>query len=269
MHRVDHIRTRCDLESLVLEARLIRRHRPPYNRIGRGRTPTAWVRLTNELFPRLTIARTPSNAPAIGPLTTTAAEAVREALESAAPIRRCNERITKTTRFQACALAEMGRCSAPCEARIAPDDYARAAEPVRDAVEGRAAAALQRLDEHMQRLATAHRFEEAAGTRQRLGALVTALLRQRSVKALTDAGDITVDASGVRLDIASGGTLAMIDGAPLAVPPDGHPDEPRLIAAWLGRHRSVLRAASGVYAMPVDSGRALAGWRTRLSAASR
>jgi excinuclease UvrABC nuclease subunit len=226
------------------------------------------VRLTNEAFPRLTIGRVPSRAPAIGPLTTSMAETVREALESAAPVRRCTERMGVQTRFQSCALAQIGRCAAPCEGRVGRQEYASLAAPVAAAIDGAPGAALDALALQMERLASARRYEEAAGTRHRLGALVSALLRQRAADALVAAGDLQIEASGVRLDVASG-VLASVDGAPLAAPPDDHPDEPRLIAAWLGRHRPIVRAAAGVYAFPVAGGRALSSWSRRLRDATR
>ena len=263
------IETRSELESLVLEARLIRRHAPAYNRAGRGRAPSAWIKLTRERFPRLSIARTaPASGAAIGPVPPRHADAIREALESASPIRRCTERIGAQTRFPACALAEMGRCVAPCEGRIDEASYRTVAAPVASALAGAPSDALGALERQMTRLAGERRYEEAATIRQRLGALVGALNRQRTTEALALAGAITVEVGRVRLDIEDG-RLVRVDGASLAEPPDGHPDEPRLVAAWLARHRPRVRNVSGSYAMPVASGRELAAWRVRLAAAAR
>lgn len=263
MASIDHIVTRCDLESLVIEARLIRAHRPPHNRAGRNRAPSSWVRLTREAFPRLSVGRTPGG---IGPLTSRAAEALREALESAAPVRRCSERITARTRFDACALAEMGRCAAPCEGRIDPAGYASLTAPVSAAVAGSPLPALSSLEAQMERLASARRFEEAASMRRRIGSLVEALTRQRAAAALHEAGMLRVVVGEVTMTI-SDGALVLIDGAPLHIPPDGHPDEVRLVASWLGRHRPPVAEADGAFAVPIEAGRALADWQVRLRTA--
>jgi len=263
------IETRCELESLVLEARLIRRHSPAYNRAGRGRTPAAWIKLTRERFPRLSIARTaPTSGPAIGPVPPRHADTIREALEAASPIRRCTERIGAHTRFAACALAEMGRCVAPCEGRVDEAGYREIAAPVAAALAGSPSDALDALERQMTRLAGERRYEEAATIRGRLGALVGALNRQRMTEALVGAGAIAVETAGARLDIEDG-RLMRVNGVSLPEPPDEHPDEPRLVAGWLARHRPRVRDVSGAYAMPVASGHELATWRVRLSAATR
>ncbi|MCA1833987.1 MAG: DEDD exonuclease domain-containing protein [Actinomycetota bacterium] len=265
MADVKHIVTRCDLESLVLESRLIRAHRPPHNRVGRGRAPTAWVRFTKETFPRLSIGRTPGG---IGPLTSAVAETLREALESVAPVRRCSERISVRTRFAACALAEIGRCAAPCEGRIDPATYQATISPIGSVFDGDPSLALDALERQMARLSEVQRYEEAAGVRHRIGSLVSAIARQRTAAALIEGGDVIFDYKGARLTVSSG-RLVSVNGEALPVPADDHPDEPRLIASWLARHRPVIRAAGGTYAMPVNAGRTLAVWQRRLKEATR
>jgi hypothetical protein len=88
------------------------------------------------------------------------------------------------------------------------------------------------------------------------------------MEALLGAGAVTVETGGARLDIRDG-RLVLVDGRPVAAPSDDHPDEPRLIAAWLARNRPVVREVSGAYAMPVVSGRELDTWQRRLAAATR
>jgi DNA polymerase-3 subunit epsilon len=264
---VEHIVARCDLEASVLEARLIRREHPPYNRAGRGRFRPAFLRLTAERFPRISLARTPS-AGALGPLSRANAETVREAIEEALPIRRCSDRIGARTRFSACVLAELGRCPAPCEGRVAPDDYARAIGPASTALEGDPTAILDALERRLDRLAAAERYEEAASTRDRISALVTAASRARSADALRRAGRIAVEDGGVRLDISSG-ELAEVAGEPLAVPPDGHDDEPRLVSSWLARagRRVRLLETSEPWVFAASGGKAIAAWTSRLARA--
>lgn len=261
---VDHLLARSDLEASVIEARLIRRHRPPYNRAGRGRARPAFLRLTTERFPRLVLAR--AWAPgALGPVTREAADAVREALEEVLPIRRCTDRIGPRTRFPACVLAELGRCPAPCEGRIGPEAYAAAVAPAARALEGDPTVVLDALERRLEKLAAGQRFEEAASTRDRIHALVQASGRTRAAEALRAAGRVTIEVEGVRVDVVDG-ALDRVDGAPLPVPGDGHPDETRLIAAWLARagRRARLIQATGEYALPASGGRAIAAWRARL-----
>jgi DNA polymerase III subunit epsilon len=268
LREVGHLQTRLDVESAVLEARLIRRHRPPYNRAGRGVAGKAWIRLTAERFPRVTIARSPSPG-ALGPLTSSRAAAVREALEESAPIRRCNDRIGARTRFAPCLLEEIGRCPAPCDGRISPEEYGAGIEPVNEALAGDPSAALAVLDERMARLAADTRYEEAANTRDRASVLATVIERNRTAGALASAGRLVVDAGGTEVVIEDG-RLVSVTGRPLPVPADGHADEARILERWLRKDPSArLVECDGDYAMPAAGGRSIASWLRRLERARR
>ena len=60
----------------------------------------------------------------LGPFTSTrAAEDARTALYETVPLRQCTEKMTLRTRHSACALAELGKCGAPCEGRQSPEEY--------------------------------------------------------------------------------------------------------------------------------------------------
>lgn len=268
LESVEHFTTRCDIESSVLEARLIRKHRPPYNRAQRGRLGTAWVRLTSERFPRLTVARTPS-ADAIGPLTSSAAHAVREALEEAAPVRRCNDRIGAMTRFDPCALAQIGRCFAPCDQRVTPQTYAASLDPIARALDGDPSSALSAIHERIGRLSEETRYEEAAASRDRAFALASALSRNHAARALAGAGRLVVDAGGIVVEIIDG-ALVSVDGRSLPVPADHHPDEARMLWRWLCKDRTLrLHSASGALALPAPGGRSIADWLSKAAAARR
>jgi DNA polymerase-3 subunit epsilon len=266
---VEHIVARCDLEASVLEARLIRAHRPAYNRAQRGRAAPAFLRLTTERYPRLTIARSPGEG-TLGPMARAAADAVREAIEEATSLRRCSDRIGARTRFAACVLAELGRCAAPCEGRVEPADYADTVRPATRALAGDPTSVIEALEARLQRLVAQERYEEAASTRDRIGAVVAATGRARAADALRRAGVLAFETDGVRVEIA-GGFLSRVDAVELVVPPDDHPDEPRLIATWLARAARHIRLldVAGTYALPAAGGRAIATWASRVERARR
>lgn len=264
MEAVEYYETSLEIEAAVLEARLIRRHRPPYNRAGRGGTGKAWVRLTAERFPRIAVARTPGDG-SIGPMSNAAATALREALEESAPVRRCNERIGAKTRFDPCALAQIGRCLAPCDGSIDPDAYAATLTPIRAALAGDPQVALLAIDERLDRLSREQRFEEAAGVRDRALSLIHALSRRRAIDALHDAGRVVIDVDGTAV-VIDGGMLESAGGRGLPVAADDHPDETRLLWSWLAKRRGArLLSSGGPLAMPVAGGAAIAGWQARLN----
>ncbi len=113
-----------EAEALVLEARLIARHEPPYNRHGKRWRSYAYLRIDPaEAWPRVKTARAPADDGSVylGPFPNQArARLAKEAIEEVFPIRRCTRTMGIRTRFAPCALADMGRCLAPCDGRTDP-----------------------------------------------------------------------------------------------------------------------------------------------------
>ena len=115
------------LEAQVRELRLIAEHQPRYNRRSRRPDKVWWLKLTDEAFPRLSIVRSigPDDLAWAGPFgTRRTAEDAAAALHDAVPLRQCLTRLSPTRPTSACALADMGRCAAPCTGAIGVDEYA-------------------------------------------------------------------------------------------------------------------------------------------------
>lgn len=222
---VEHTVTPTAVEAEVLESRLIRTHRPRFNARGKAVRAPAWVTLTSGPWPRLSITRRPPAAgrTALGPLPSSrVARQVVDALQDAFPIRRCTTPMKADTRFAPCALAEIGRCLAPCAAALPPliaphpptgsagpsddagssplphadpsrptrQDYDLAVDAVAAALQGDTGVALRVLGARMADRAAAGRFEEAGEARDRLAALVTWTTRVGRDRALRAAGAV-------------------------------------------------------------------------------
>lgn len=179
------------LEAAVRELRLIHAHRPRFNRRSKSPERGVWLRLTDDAFPRLSVARTKpaGDVPCLGPLPSRrAAERIAEAVHDALPLRRCTERMGAATRFAPCALAEMRRCLAPCDGRVDREAYAVVTGEAARILSGDASPAAARLAGRMRDLAGDGRYEEAGDVRDRLDALIAALRRARRVRALAGLG---------------------------------------------------------------------------------
>ena len=269
---VEAIPCSTELEALVVEARLIRRHHPRYNRRGKSWRRYAYVKLDlGEAWPRLKVVRRVGGEGAyLGPFASAArARLAKEALEEVVAIRRCTRAMGKRTRFAPCALADLGRCVAPCDGRVSPERYEELVRFLRDALSS-PGGLLAALEARMGRLADAERFEEAASVRDRLGALVGALLRARSERWLVEAGDLAVEADGRRIMFRAGALRRRGDepGYPLPVPLEAA-DEVRVISSWLSTAGArVVRADRGP-SEPIDGGAMLHSLHRRLQAATR
>ena len=128
------------LEAEVRELRLIAAHAPPYNRRSKYPERVVWLKLTAEAYPRLSVVRALADdgAAYLGPFSSRrTAELAAAGVYDAVPLRQCTHKLSTRTSTPACALAELGRCPAPCEHRITPEEYAaRAAAPFRTATYG-------------------------------------------------------------------------------------------------------------------------------------
>jgi DNA polymerase III subunit epsilon len=205
---IDHQRTTSALEAAVREVRLIGALDPRYNRQLRRRRAPAYLKLTDEAFPRLSIGRSPTGratGEVLGPLPSArVARAIADAIESAVPLRRCSSDPRRAARTGPCAPAQLGVAACPCASDLDPAAYrASAVAPVLDALAGDPTALLAPLRVRLVALAAAQRFEEAAELRDRAAALSRALRRQRQLDALRRAGTMTLrlpDGAGVELE---------------------------------------------------------------------
>jgi DNA polymerase-3 subunit epsilon len=187
--RVEAIECAHSLEAEVRELRLIAAHKPPYNRRSKFPERVHWLKLTTEAYPRLSVVRQlPGDGAAyLGPFgSARAAELAAAAVHDALPLRQCTHRLSIKTTTPACALAELGRCPAPCEHRISVADYAAdAAAPFHAATSDDPGPLVDRLLDRIAAFAQTQRYEEAATVRSRLGALLRATIRMQRLRSLT------------------------------------------------------------------------------------
>ncbi len=181
------------LEAEVRELRLIAQHKPRYNRRSRHPERALWVKLTVEPFPRLSIVRTVADDGSryAGPFgSRSAAQAAVAAVHEVLPLRQCLERLSPTRPRSACALAEMGRCGAPCTGAQSVDDYARVVDRAVELLAGDTRELLTALRARLAELAAAERFEDAQVVRDRLVALVRGTSRSQRLDPLARIGEL-------------------------------------------------------------------------------
>ena len=196
---VRHLCLPDPLSAEVIEARLIARLRPRYNRAGTRADRYCYVRLdTDSAWPRLAIVKDPGRTGLhLGPLPSrTMATLVVEAFQTALPLRRCSVRIGRHHQppldATPCAPAQMGVAACPCAGVVDATRYDDAVAAAADAFDGRPASVVEHLTDRMTALAAEQRFEEAAMARDRLSALEGAVRRTRQMTELLAAGTFEV-----------------------------------------------------------------------------
>ena len=191
-----------EFEALVREHRLLVEHKPPFNRVGVRPERNVWLRLTDEAFPRLSIVRernTDRGLLHLGPFRRRAdAELAMECIASQVPIRTCKEALSVRVPKSACALADIGRCPAPCDHRIDRAAYAAIAEQVVALAHGTAHELAAGLDQRQRALAAQERFEEAAVVRDRLLAFIEGNARRQRFESLLRVPELVAARRGER-----------------------------------------------------------------------
>ena len=254
-----------EAEALVLEARLIARHEPPYNAHGKRWRRYAYLKLdATEAWPRLKVVRTASAGDGcsyLGPFgSSSRARQAKDAIEDVFRLRRCTRSMSVRTRFAPCALADMGRCLAPCDGRTTPERYGELVGTVISAL-AQPGDLLAKLEARMDGLAADERFEEAALARDRLRSIAESLWRLRIDRWLTAGRLVLRGPRGERLELIEGGLAR--DGEPAPEPIGSPPereraDELAAIRSWITRHPTRVERCEVPPSEPVDGGAALA-----------
>jgi DNA polymerase-3 subunit epsilon len=267
-HDVEGVACGSELEALVVEARLIRAHEPKYNRRGKTWRRYAYLRIDPaEAYPRLKVVREPKGAGAyLGPFASGAqARLAKEALEDVFPIRRCAAAMRAATRFAPCALADIGRCAAPCDGRTDPERYGELVRGLLSSL-STPAGLLGALEDRMDRLAARERFEEAALARDRIRALAEALRRERTHRWLLGSGELTLrDPIGTPLRLVDGSLVRGDHAVPIGHPPPRErADELAAVRSWLAASAVAVERAERPPSEPVDGGARLHAILNRL-----
>ena len=200
---LETIITKSELEALILESNLIKRHRPRFNVVLRDDKQYPYLRLPiQDAFPRLSIVRRvqPDKALYFGPYVPTGA--MRETLKvirKVFPLATCNIEIDGSA-DRACLEFEIKRCMAPCTGNQSREAYQHIVQQVRWFLEGRDQELLASLRDEMNRFAACEEFEEAARLRDRILKIERTLETQR----VAQVGPVDQDVVG----LARAGTAA-------------------------------------------------------------
>ena len=179
------IMTGSEVEALILECNLIKKHRPHYNISLKDDKSYPYVKVTvQEAFPRVFITRRlmKDGARYFGPYTN--ATAVKDSLKLLRrlfPLRTC-----KHLQDRPCLEYHIKRCLAPCVGKVSAEDYQVMIRAVLLFLEGRTEEVEKELNFRMEAAAENYNFELAARLRDQLLAVQKVAEKQNII---TGAGD--------------------------------------------------------------------------------
>jgi len=177
-----------EIEALVLENNLIKEFKPRYNVNLKDDKSFPYIKVTNEVFPRIfptrRIIKDGSNY--FGPYTEVRnMKSSLRMINQIFKIRSCNLNITNESiekkKFKVCLDFHIGKCDGPCEGLISSKDYSEMVSEVVKLLRGKTDDLIQELDMKMQNLVENLEFEKAAEIRDKLEQLKAISAKQKVV----------------------------------------------------------------------------------------
>lgn len=191
---LDTIVVGSEAEALLLEANLIKQHRPRFNIQLRDDKRFPYIKVTvQEGFPRVYVTRQVDNDGAryFGPYTEVGL--MRQALEvvkRAYTVRSCRYDLPDEAPDRPCLDYHIGRCKAPCVGLQGQANYQAMIDEILEVLGGRTDAVRRRVEQDMERAAEALDYERAARARDVLAGLAGIERRQRAMDVRGEDQDV-------------------------------------------------------------------------------
>ena len=166
--------TSNESEALLLEANLIKKHKPRFNILLRDDKSFPYIFISHkDKWPQLTKLRGKKARDGyyFGPFASTgSANWTIKILQKIFLLRVCDDNVFKN-RNRPCILYQIKRCSAPCVGHIAEKDYKTSVEDAVDFISGKSRKIQKNLSDEMEKASKELDFEKAAIARDRIKAL--------------------------------------------------------------------------------------------------
>ena len=183
IEKLEYIITDSEVEALILESHLIKKHKPKYNILLKDDKKYPYFLITDEDFPRIQVVRkknlNPDKGKFYGPYTDVGAMyATLDFLKRLFPLKQC-----KTPKFsnRPCLYYHIGKCLAPCQGKVTPEEYQKLIQQVELFLSGKQSELLKQIQIQMQKYADSEQFEKAAKMRDSYLDLQKTLERQKVV----------------------------------------------------------------------------------------
>ena len=171
---LEYIVTNSEKEALILEATLIKKHRPRYNVQLKDDKRYPYVKITDEEFPRLVITRNVTkNGIYYGPFTDVGSvKQTVKFLKSLFKIRTCRNMNGP------CLNSQIDLCNAPCDGGISREEYSEIITKIDLFFQGKYSVIVRNLKKEMMEAAENEEFEKAAVIRDQIASIEEIMEKQ-------------------------------------------------------------------------------------------
>ncbi len=164
-----------ELDALLLENSLIKKHQPRYNVSLKDDKTYPWICIKNERFPRIFITRRviKDGSEYFGPFTPVKMiHTLLELTSQLYKLRNCNlilseENIAKK-KFKVCLEYHIGNCKGPCEGLQRVEEYDQSIKDIRQILKGNINTVIQHLKVLMNNYSEKFEFEEAHAIKEKI-----------------------------------------------------------------------------------------------------
>ncbi|SHH20275.1 Excinuclease ABC subunit C [Caloranaerobacter azorensis DSM 13643] len=198
----EYIITDNEIEALILECNLIKKHKPKYNILLRDDKQYPYIKVTtNEKYPRVIKVRKieKDKAKYFGPYTS--ASAVNDTLEiirNIYPLRNCRKNLDSIKKKERpCLNYFIGKCLGPCQGNVNEEKYMEMVHEVLLFLGGKEDKLMHLIEEKMKNAAKQLDFENAAKYRDQLNSIKHILEIQKIVSSTLIDQDIIGMARGI------------------------------------------------------------------------
>lgn len=182
IHDIEFVLTDNEEEAFLLEANMIKRYRPLYNIELKDQQRYTYLRITNEQYPRLMVARRTRTGEFLGggsvygPFTHGSSKMLSIGL-----LRKTFKiRICKKLPKEACLEYHLGNCEAPCQFKHAQENYGKNIAELESILKGkqRLEDFVNRLDQEMKQASEGLQYERAKEIHETLQRLSSLQIKQ-------------------------------------------------------------------------------------------
>ncbi len=194
---IEWIVVRNEVEALLTEANLIKKHQPFYNVNLKDDKSFPFIRITNEPFPRVFITREiiKDGSKYFGPYTDVIyLRRTLKAIRRIFPVRSCDffidQNVIDQKKISICLDYHIKKCEGPCEGLVDTNQYNKMIENIISFLQGKTKKSENYIQSQMELASRQLRYEDAGIFRDQLHAIREFMSKQTKINANFDDRDI-------------------------------------------------------------------------------
>ena len=199
----EYIVTGSEVEALILENNLIKKHNPKYNILLKDDKTYPYIKVTtNEMFPRVFVTRKllKDKNKYFGPFTNSSAVKENIALiDKIWQVRRCSKVFPRDIgKGRPCLNYHIGQCKAVCTGKVSEEEYNKMIGEILDFLGGKTENVVKNLTSKMLKYSAEMEFEKAAEVRDTIESIKILNQKQIIENLHIDDRDVIGFAGGIR-----------------------------------------------------------------------